>query len=192
MDKKRWVIGISGASGAPVAAALLKALYETGETELHVVVTRGGELTLEQECGMKIEDLRKWADQIWDNQNLGAAMASGSWKCSGMAVVPCSMKTVAGIANGFSENLLLRAADVMLKERRPLILVARETPFSTVHLKNMLELSRMGVTILPPVLSYYNHPGSIEDATDHIVGQIMDCMGYDYKKFVRWGMNDGK
>lgn len=186
MEKKRWVIGISGASGAPIAVALLKALKKIEETEIHLIITTGGEMTLEQECGMGKEDLSQWAHMIWDNKNLGAAMASGSWKCSGMAVVPCSMKTVAGIANGFGENLLLRAADVMLKERRPLILTARETPFNTIHLKNMLELSRMGVTILPPVLSYYNHPESIEDATNHIVGKIMDCMGYEYGKFVRW------
>lgn len=186
MDRKRWAVGISGASGAPIAVALLKALKEIKEAEIHLVITKGGEMTLKQECGMEKEELRQWADRIWDNHDLGAPMASGSWKCGGMVVVPSSMKTVAGIANGFSENLLLRAADVMIKERRPLIMVAREAPLSTIHLKNMLELSRMGVTILPPMLSYYNHPESIEDATNHIVGKIMDHMGYEYENFVRW------
>ena len=142
MDRKRWAVGISGASGAPIAVALLKALKEIKEAEIHLVIAKGGEMTLKQECGMAKEELRQWADRIWDNHDLGAPMASGSWKCGGMVVVPSSMKTVAGIANGFSENLLLRAADVMIKERRPLILVAREAPLSTIHLKNMLELSR--------------------------------------------------
>ena len=186
MEKRRWVIGISGASGAPLAVELLKALHGREDLEIHLVVTSGGEMTLRQECGMGKEELLSWADSISDNENLGAGMASGSWKCDGMVVVPCSMKTVAGIANGFSENLLLRAADVMLKERRKLILVARETPFSAVHLKNMLELCRMGAVVMPAVLSFYHHPETIEDAVRHMVGKIMDSMGLDYEEFRRW------
>ena len=192
MEKKRWIIGISGASGAPLAIELLKALKAQEDLETWLVVTAGGEMTLKQECGLDLKDIENLADHICDNGNLGAGMASGSWRCEGMAVVPCSMKTVAGIANGFSENLLLRAADEMLKERRKLILAARETPLSPVHLKNMLELSRLGVTIVPPMLSYYSRPETIQDGTRHIVGKIMDQMGLSYDGFVRWEDEDGK
>lgn len=188
--KKRLIIGVSGASGAPLAVALLKALQET-EVETHLIVTRGGEMTLQQECGMTLPELQALADVCYDNENIGAAVASGSFRTMGMIVVPCSMKTVAGIHSGYSDNLLLRAADVCLKERRKLLLVARECPLSTLHLRNMYELSQMGAMILPPVLSYYNHPQSIEDATNHIVGKILDQFELDAPDFRRWeGMNE--
>ena len=183
--KKRLIIGVSGASGAPLAVALLKALRET-EVETHLIVTRGGEMTLQQECGMTLPELQALADVCYDNDNIGAAVASGSFRTMGMIVVPCSMKTVAGIHSGYSDNLLLRAADVCLKERRKLLLVARECPLSTLHLRNMYELSQMGAMILPPVLSYYNHPQSIEDATNHIVGKILDQFELDAPDFRRW------
>ena len=122
-----------------------------------------------------------------DNQDLGAALASGSFKTLGMAVVPCSMKTLAGIHSGYSDNLLLRAADVTLKERRRLVLVARECPLSPVHLRNMYELSQMGAVILPPVLSYYHKPETLEEMTGHVVGRIMDQLGMEYEGFRRWG-----
>ena len=183
--KKRLIIGVSGASGAPLAVALLKALRET-EVETHLIVTRGGEMTLQQECGMTLEELQALADVCYDNDNIGAAVASGSFRTMGMIVVPCSMKTVAGVHSGYSDNLLLRAADVCLKERRKLLLVARECPLSTLHLRNMYELSQMGAMILQPVLSYYNHPQSIEDATNHIVGKILDQFELDAPDFRRW------
>lgn len=181
--KKRLIVGISGASGAPLAIALLKALKETG-VETHVVVTKGGEMTLRQECGIGLENIP--ADILYDNGNIGAAIASGSYRTMGMIVVPCSMKTVAGIHSGYSDNLLLRAADVTLKERRKLVLVARECPLSTIHLRNMYELSQMGAVVLPPMLSYYNHPRSIEDATNHIVGKILDQFDMGTSCFRRW------
>lgn len=181
--KKRLIVGISGASGAPLAIALLKALKET-DVETHVVVTKGGEMTLRQECGIGLENIP--ADILYANGNIGAAIASGSYRTVGMIVVPCSMKTVAGIHSGYSDNLLLRAADVTLKERRKLVLVARECPLSTIHLRNMYELSQMGAVILPPMLSYYNHPQSVEDATNHIVGKILDQFDMDTSCFRRW------
>lgn len=191
MEKRRWVIGISGASGAPLAIELLKALKSRQEIETWLVVTAGGELTLRQECSIEKEELLSLADYMCDNNNLSAGMASGSWKSEGLVIVPCSMKTVAGIACGFSDNLLLRAADVMIKEQRRLILAARETPLSPVHLNNLLELSRLGVRIVPPVLSYYNHPETVTEMTRHIVGKIMDQMGLDYEVFQRWEDRDG-
>ena len=181
--KQRLVIGISGASGAPLAVDLLKALKPTN-VETHVVVTRGGMLTLRQECGMdSVADL---ADVIYDNHDIGAGPASGSFRTMGMIVIPCSMKTAAGIHSGYSDNLLLRAADVTLKERRKLVLVARETPLSTIHLRNLYELSQMGTIILPPMLSFYQKPDSLEEMTNHIVGKVLNQFGIDTPDFHRW------
>ena len=126
------------------------------------------------------------ADECHDIKNIGASIASGTYKTEGMIVVPCSMKTVAGIASGYSDNLLLRAADVTLKERRKLVLVARETPFNTIHLRNMLELSQMGAIILPPMLTFYNKPQSMDDMVNHIAGKILDVFDIEYQKLCRW------
>lgn len=183
---KRIIVGISGASGAPIAVDLLKQLKEIKEVETHLVYSRGGELTLQQETNCSLEQLQGFADFVYDNSNIGAAIASGSYRTEAMAIVPCSMKTVAGIASGYSDNLLLRAADVILKERRKLILVTRECPLSSIHLRNMLELSNMGAVILPPVLSYYNQPKTIQDATNHMVGKILDQLGYEMSEYKRW------
>lgn len=185
--KERLVIGVSGASGAPIAVALLEGLARcVPEIERHLVITEGGKLTIEAETGQSVAQCEALADIVYSPANIGAAVASGSFRTMGMVVVPCSMKTLAGIACGYSDNLLLRAADVTLKERRKLVLVARECPLSTIHLRNMLALSEMGAIILPPVLSYYNHPQSVANATHHVVGKIMDSLGLSYDKLVRW------
>lgn len=174
MDKRqRLIVGVSGASGAPLAVALLRRLQARPDVETHLVLTRGAELTLEQECGLTPPDLRALADVSHDNGSIGAAIASGSCKTLGMAVVPCSMKTVAGIVTGYSDNLLLRAADVCLKERRKLVLVARESPLSTLHLRNLYEASRLGAVILPPMPAYYRHPQTMEDCTRYTVERIL-------------------
>lgn len=180
---RRLVIGISGASGAPLAVALLKVLKDT-DIETHVMITHGGELTLKQECDM--DSITELADVVYDNHDIGAGPASGSFKTMGMIVIPCSMKTVAGIHSGYSDNLLLRAADVTLKERRKLVLVARETPFSTIHLRNMYELSQMGAVLIPPMLSYYHNPESVEEMTHHIVCKVLDQFGIEVSAFRRW------
>ena len=183
MAEKRLIVGISGASGAPLAVTLLKALKAT-DIETHVIVTHGGELTIRQECGP--DCLEGLADVLYDNRDIGAAPASGSFQTMGMIVIPCSMKTAAGIHSGYSDNLLLRAADVTLKERRKLVLVARETPLSTIHLRNLYELSQMGAVILPPMLSFYQKPDSVEEMTCHIVGKVLDQFGIDTPGFHRW------
>ena len=180
---KRLIVGISGASGAPLAVELLKVLRTAG-VESHVVLTRGGALTLKQECGM--DGLEGLADVLYDNRDISARPASGSFKTDGMLVVPCSMKTVAGICSGYSDNLLLRAADVTLKEGRKLVLAPRETPFSPIHLRNLYELSRMGAAIVPPMLTYYQRPGSVEEMTRHMVGKLLDRFGIDTPGFQRW------
>ncbi len=186
-EKRRLIIGMSGASGAPLAIELLQQMQiYRKSTELHFIMTRGAERTLSQETQYKIEDLKQLTDSWYDNKNIGAGPASGSFMTIGMIVIPCSMKTLAGIVTGYSDNLLLRAADVTLKERRKLVLVTRECPLGLVHLRNMYEAGKMGAVILPPMLSYYNHPESIADCNKHIVGKIMDQFGYEMNGYRRW------
>lgn len=186
MEPRKIIVGISGASGAPIAVSLLRELKKRQEIQTHLIYTRGAQLTLTQETAYTLEEVEDLADVVYENHDLGAAVASGSFRTDGMIIVPCSMKTLAGIVSGYSDNLLLRAADVVIKERRRLVLVARECPLSAIHLRNMLELTQMGASILPPVLSYYNQPEKIEDATNHIVGKILDTFGMDYALFQRW------
>lgn len=190
INKNRIIVGISGASGAPLAIELLRALRQT-ELESHLIVTPGGWRTVSEETGMTAEQVRALADAVHDVDDVGAPPASGSWQALGMVVVPCSMKTLAGIHSGYSENLLLRAADVTLKERRKLVLVPRECPLSPIHLRNQYELSLMGAVILPPVLSYYSHPKSIEDMARHLVGKILDQFEVSYDGYCRWGECNG-
>lgn len=171
---KRLIVGVSGASGAPLAVELLKQLHtHYPEIETHLVVTRGGELTLRQETGMTLAELQKLAAVCHANDSIGASIASGSFRTMGMIVVPCSMKTVAGIVAGYSDNLLLRAADVCLKERQKLVLAARESPLSTIHLRNLYEASRLGAVILPPMPAYYCHPKTMDDCTRQTVSRIL-------------------
>jgi polyprenyl P-hydroxybenzoate/phenylacrylic acid decarboxylase-like protein len=194
MDKnrtKRLVIGMSGASGAPLTIELLRQLHDHHpEVETHLVVTKGGGMTLSQETDMTMEELKSLATVWHSNKNIGAAPASGSFKTMGMIVVPCSMKTVAGIVSGYSDNLLLRAADVVMKERRKLVLVAREAPLSTIHLRNLCEASQMGAVILPPMLTYYNHPQSLEDCTRHTVNRILSQFNLDENSYQWEGMDE--
>ena len=174
MDKRRLIVGVSGASGAPLAVELLRKLHnDHSGIETHLVVTRGAELTLKHEYGMTLSELRELASVSHEIDEIGASIASGSFRTMGMIVAPCSMKTVAGIVSGYSDNLLLRAADVCLKEHRKLVLVARESPFSTVHLRNLYEASQLGAVIFPPMLTYYNHPESIADMTRYTVRRIL-------------------
>lgn len=186
---KRIIIGISGASGAPLAVDLLRTLQDTHpEIERHLVVTRGGQMTLRQECGLEPDALYSLASVVHDNHNIGASIASGSFRTLGMIVVPCSMKTVAGIVCGYSDNLLLRAADVCLKERRKLVLVARESPLSTLHLRNLCTASELGAVVLPPMLTYYNHPQSLADCTHHTVNRILSQFDLDENSYAWAGM----
>ena len=152
---KKILVGISGASGAPIAIRLLKRLREMADVETHLIMTKGAELTIVQETDCTVEQVKALADVVYDVSSLGECPASGSFKMDAMIIVPCSMKTAAGIASGYSDNLLLRAADVTLKEARQLVLVARESPLSPVHLRNLHELSSMGVRVVPPMISFY-------------------------------------
>ena len=176
---KRLVIGISGASGVVMGYNLLRILSEMEGVETHLVMTSGAERTFAHETGIAAEQVRAFADAVYDCADLGAAISSGSFRTDGMIVIPCSMKTVAGIASGFSDNLLLRAADVCLKEQRKLVLVPREMPLSGIHLRNLKELSGCGAVILPPVLTFYNGADTVEKQILHILGKIL--MQFDIK-----------
>lgn len=184
--KKRLVVGISGASGIPIVVELLRQLKKLPGIESHLVYSKGAQMTIPLETNFSLEDIRELADVVYDNENIGAGPASGTFRTMGMVVVPCSMKTLAGIISGYSDSLLLRAADVTLKEQRKLVLVTRECPLGTVHLRNMYEASRLGAVILPPVLSYYNHPDSLEDCTRHIAGKILDQFELESEGMNRW------
>lgn len=189
MDK-RLIIGMSGASGAPLTVELLRQLQKNHpEVETHLIITKGGEMTLSQETDISPEELKNLAAVYHDNSNIGAAPASGSFKTIGMIVVPCSMKTVAGVVSGYSDNLLLRAADVCMKERRKLVLCAREAPLSTVHLRNLYEASQLGAVILPPMLTYYNHSQSLEDCTRYIANRILSQFDLDTESYQWEGIN---
>ena len=185
MDKKRLIVGVSGASGAPIAVQVLRALRGSG-VESHLILTDGGKRTVQAETGLTPEQFCALADRAYDNRDIGAGPASGTWRSCGMLIVPCSMKTLAGIHSGYSDSLLLRTADVTLKEARPLVLCPRETPLSPIHLRNLCELSQLGVRIVPPMLSYYNAPASVDDLTRHIACKLLDCFGIEADGFRRW------
>lgn len=186
-NKKRLVIGMSGASGALLGIQMLEILKENPNWESHLVISKGAEETIKQETEYRIEDVIKLADNAYSIKDIGASIASGTFKTEGMVIVPCSMKTVAGVACGYSDNLLLRAADVTIKERRNLVLVARESPLSTIHLRNMLTLSELGAIIIPPMITYYNKPNNLNDLNIHIIGKVLDRFGIEVDGFNRWG-----
>ncbi len=179
------VVGVSGGSGSIYAISLLKALKELG-IETHLVVSSMGEYVTEHETGIKLEELKAMATHYHDNKNFAASIASGSFKVDGMVVLPCSMKTLSSVANGFSDNLLTRACDVSIKEGRKLILVPRETPLSPIHLENMLKLSKMGVVIFPPSPGFYNHPETLEDIVINLTGRVLDMLSIDNNLVNRW------
>ena len=186
-EKKRLVIGMSGASGAILGITILKILQEDPGWESHLIISKGAEKTISDETIWSVEAVKALADRVYDFQDIGASLASGTYPTEGMIVVPCSMKTVGGIASGYSDNLLLRAADVTLKEGRRLILVARETPLSTIHLRNLLTVAEAGAMVIPPMITYYNKPETLEDINLHIVGKIVDKFGISLSSFRRWG-----
>ncbi len=182
---QRLVVGISGASGVTYGVRVLDALRELG-VESHLVVTRAALLTLSQETDLPPDDLTGRADVVHKLADLGATIASGSFRTLGMIVAPCSVRTMSEIATGVTSNLLTRAADVVLKERRPLVLMVRETPFHLGHLRTMTALTEMGVVIAPPLPAFYARPKSIEDIVDQSVGRALDLFGLDWSAVRRW------
>jgi flavin prenyltransferase len=183
---RRIIVGITGASGAILGVELLRQLQQFADVETHVVLSRWARATIHLETGLTSGDVAGLADVVysWDDQS--AAISSGSFRTDGMVIVPCSMKTLAGIRTGYADGLIARAADVTLKERRLLVLVPRETPLSQIHLDNMLALARMGAGIVPPMPAFYNHPSSVEDIVEHIVTRILDQFDLALPTAKRW------
>lgn len=181
----RLIIAITGASGVIYGKRFLEVLKEK-KVETHLIVSKAAEKVIEHELEMTKKDLEGLASHVYSVDDLSAPFMSGSFQTDGMIIIPCTMKTLAGIASGYSDNLILRAADVTLKERRKLIVVPRETPLSVVHLRNMLEVAKLGVFVVPAMPAYYHKPKRIDDLVDFVVGKVLDCLGLEHKLFKRW------
>lgn len=184
---RRIVVGISGASAPHYGIALLRALREMDDVETHLVISAGARRTIAVESDLTVAEVTRLADVAYRPGDLAAPIASGSFPVDAMAVAPCSMRTLAAVTHGLSDTLLTRAADVALKERRPLVLVTRETPLSLIHLRNMTAATEAGATILPPVPAFYHAPVTVQDLIDHTTGKILDALGVPNEAFTRWG-----
>ena len=185
--KKRIIIGASGASGMPVLIKCLELIHKQPEFESWLIMSDSAKMTLAQETSWSEKEVNALADYTVDIKEIGAGPASGSFRTEGMLIVPCSMKTLAGIHSGYADNLLLRAADVTLKEQRTLVLAARETPLSSIHLRNMYELSMIpGVRIIPPMMTFYHKPENIEEMTYHIAAKLVEPFGIEAEEYRRW------
>ena len=183
---KRIIVGISGASGPQYGIRLLEVLKELEDVETHLIITEAAKKNIQLESDWKVKEVEALADFVYKNNNLAASISSGSFRTEGMVVAPCSVKTLSGLANSFNTNLLIRAGDVTLKEKRKLILIFRETPIHLGHLRLMTHLAKIGATLMPPVPAFYHHPKSIQDLIDHTIGKILDHFGFDHQLFHRW------
>lgn len=186
LKRPRLIVGMSGSSAPQLGVAMLRALHDLDSVEVHLVMTYGARLTLKLETDDDPDEILGLADVVHDVQNLAASISSGSFKTLGMAVVPCSMRTLGAIASGYSPDLLGRAADVCLKERRKLVLAVRETPLNLIHLRNMETVTLAGGTIFPPVPAFYHRPKTIADLLSQSVGKILDQFGIEHDLFERW------
>ncbi len=183
---RQIIVGMTGATGAVLGVELLRQLQQHPDLQTHLVLSRWARATIGLETGLSVGDVAGLADFVYSSDDQAAAISSGSFLVDAMVVVPCSMKTLAGIRMGYADGLIARAADVTLKERRRLVLVPRETPLSEIHLENMLALARMGASIVPPMPAFYNQPASIDDIVRHIVTRIMDQLGVESPTATRW------
>lgn len=184
--KKRLIVGITGATGAVYGVELLKTLSGLDDWESHVVMSDAGALNLWHELKMRRKDLEKLATAAYNPKDIGATIASGSFLTEGMVIAPCSMKTLAAVAHAHADDLVSRAADVVLKERRRLVLIPRETPLNLAHLRNMTAVTEMGGIIMPPVPAFYAMPKSIEDLVAHTVARVLDLFGVHSARLARW------
>ncbi|MFE2448727.1 non-oxidative hydroxyarylic acid decarboxylases subunit B [Stenotrophomonas sp. NPDC087984] len=182
----RLIVGMTGATGAVFGVRLLETLSELPEVETHLVLSRWARTTIELETGRSAREVAELAEVTHSPEDQGATISSGSFRTDGMIIAPCSMKTLAGIRAGYADGLVGRAADVVLKERRRLVLVPRETPLSEIHLENMLALSRMGVRMVPPMPAFYNHPRSVDDIVDHLTARLLDQFDLPAPAAKRW------
>ena len=185
-DKKRLIVGISGATGAVYGVRILEILSRIEDVETHVVLTKAGKMTIQVETPYSVKDVEAMADVVHDVNNVGASISSGSFRTEGMVIAPCSMKSMGGIAHSLGGDLLVRAADVVLKERKKLVLVVRETPLHLGHLEAMASLTRMGAIVFPPVPAFYHRPKTLDDVINQSVTRILDQFEIDVKLFHRW------
>jgi len=188
----RIIVGISGASGVVIGYYLLKALRQVPDCEIHLVVSQGAKITWNLEAKIPYEDLEALADVVHSDKNLASSIASGSFVTDGMIVAPCSMKTLAAITSGYAANLLVRAADVCLKENRKVTLLPREMPLGKIHLRNLSEAAGLGCTIIPPMLTFYNAPERLSDQINHVIGKVLMQYGITHDKFIPWEGADTK
>lgn len=186
MNRRRIVVGITGATGSAIGVRILQMLRDIGGWETHLVVSRAGYLNAAHELQIGSAEIKACADVVHPVTDIGATIASGSFLTEGMIVAPCSMKTLASVAHGFSDNLISRAADVILKERRQLVLVTRETPLNLAHLRNMVAVTEMGGIIFPPVPSFYNAPRTVDEIVDHLAARVLDLFGVSAPQARRW------
>ena len=184
--RQRLIVAITGATGAIYGVRLLEHLRKHGQVETHLMISEAGVLNLHQELDMRRKDVEALADVVHNVRDVGACIASGSFASTGMVVAPCSMKTLAAVAHGLSDNLITRAADVVLKERRRLVLMVRETPFNLAHLRNMTAVTEMGGVIFPPLPGFYQRPASMEEMVDHTLGRVLDMFGISLQLTPEW------
>jgi 4-hydroxy-3-polyprenylbenzoate decarboxylase len=185
-NKKRLIVGISGATGAIYGVRMLEILSKIKDVETHLVLTRAGKMTIRVETPHSVKDIEAMADVVHDINNVGASISSGSFRTEGMVIAPCSMKSMGGIAHSLGGDLLVRAADVVLKERKKLVLVVRETPLHLGHLEAMVSLTRMGAVIFPPVPAFYHRPKTLDDVINQTVTRVLDQFNIDVGLFQRW------
>jgi 4-hydroxy-3-polyprenylbenzoate decarboxylase len=186
------VVGITGASGVIYGIRLLEVLSANNAVETHLIVSKAGAQNIEYETDWSLEQVTALADFCYDIDDAGAAPASGSFKRDGMIIAPCSMKTLSAVANSYADNLLTRTADVTLKEKKKLILLARETPLHLGHLRNMEKVTEMGAVVLPPIPAFYHRPQTIQEVIDHTVGKVLDILDIEHNLFPRWSGITGK
>lgn len=185
-NKRRLIVGVSGATGAIYGVRILEILSKVDDVETHLVLTKAGKMTIQVETPYSVKDVETMADVVHDINNVGASISSGSFRTAGMVIAPCSMKSMSGIAHSLGGDLLVRAADVILKERKKLVLVARETPLHLGHLEAMVALTRMGAVIFPPVPAFYHRPKTLDDVINQTVTRVLDQFDIDVKLFHRW------
>ena len=190
--KKRIVVGITGASGVIYGVEIMRELVKNKDVETLLIISQSGKRNIALETDYSVEEVETLADRVYDNNDLSAPPASGSFMTYGMVVAPCTIKTLSGIANSYSESLMVRAADVTLKEKRKLVLLVRETPLHKGHIRLMGMAADMGAHILPPIPSFYHHPRTIEDIIHQTIGKVFDYFGIEHNLFERWGNKSGK
>ena len=183
---RRFIVGISGSTGSIYGIRLLQVLREQPDVEVHLVISAPGKKTLVAETDFSVKDVEALAHVVHDNKDIGSALASGSFRTSGMAVAPCSVKTLSALANSYADTLIARAGDVCLKERRPLVVVARETPLHAGHLRQMTTLAELGAVILPPMPAFYLRPRTVAEIIDHTVARVLDHLGVEQQLVPEW------